>query len=158
LKNKNPFIKYLDNIHPTGVTAMNTSIFKLIAISSITVLASVSHAAWDISISDNDSQLLAASNSFATDGELRFASQMTSTNEPDANGFLYVENIAQYNCQKSAYQLVRSIGFKSWDDKGVSIDQALGKWNVPKAGTPEQVMLNKLCNQSMADASSFINK
>jgi hypothetical protein len=137
---------------------LNTSIFKLIAISSITLLASVSHAAWDISISDDKSQLLVASNSFAADGDLRFASQMISNNEPDANGFLYVENIAQYNCQKRAYQLVRAIGFKSWDDKGVSIDQAMGKWNVVKAGSPEQLMLNKLCNQSMADASSFINK
>ena len=137
---------------------MSTSIFKLIAISSITLLASVSHAAWDISITQDNSQLLAASNSFAADGELRFASQMISNNAPDANGFLYVENLAQYNCPKNAYQLVRSIGFQSWDDKGVSIDQALGKWNVVKAGSPEQLMLNKLCNQSMADASSFINK
>ena len=137
---------------------MNTSIIKLIAISSITLLASVSHAAWDISISDDKSQLLVASNSFAADGDLRFASQMISNNEPDANGFLYVENIAQYNCQKGAYQLVKAIGFTSWDDKGVSIDQAMGKWNVVKAGSPEQVMLNKLCNQSVADASSFINK
>ena len=137
---------------------MNTSIFKLIAISSLAVLASVSHAAWDISISQDKSQLLAASSSFAADGELRFASQMISTNEPDANGFVYVENLAQYNCPKNAYQLVKAIGFKSWDDKGVSIDQAMGKWNVVKAGSPEQLMLNKLCNQSMADASSFINK
>jgi len=69
---------------------LSTSIFKLIAISSITLLASVSHAAWDISISQDKSQLLAASSSFAADGELRFASQMISTNEPDANGFVYV--------------------------------------------------------------------
>ena len=137
---------------------MNTSIFKLIAISSITVLASVSHAAWDITISQDKSQLLAASNSFAADGELRFASQMISTNEPDANGFVYVENLAQYNCRKNAYQLVKSTGFKSWDDKGVSLDQAMGKWINVKAGTPEQLMLNKLCNQSFADASNIINK
>ena len=137
---------------------MNRSIIKLIAISSFSVLASFSHAAWDISISQDNSQLLAASSSFAADGDLRFASQMISTNEPDANGFVYVENLAQYNCQKNAYQLVKAIGFKSWDDKGVSIDQAMGKWNVVKAGSPEQLMLNKLCNQSMADASSFINK
>jgi hypothetical protein len=83
---------------------------------------------------------------------------MISTNEPDANGFVYVENIAQYNCQKNAYQLVKSVGFKSWDDKGVSIDQAMGKWNVVKASSPEQLMLNQLCKQSVADASSFVNK
>ena len=137
---------------------MNTSIYKLIAISSITLLASVSHAAWDISISQDNSQLLVASNSFAADGELRFASQMISTNEPDANGFLYVENSAKYNCQKNAYQLVKATGFKSWDDIGVSIDQTMGKWNVVKAGSPEQLILNKLCKQSVADASSFFNK
>ena len=137
---------------------MKTSIFKLIAISSLSMLASVSHAAWDISISQDKSQLLVASNSFAADGELRFASQMISTNEPDSNGFVYVENIAQYNCQKNAYQLVKSVGFKSWDDKGVSVDQAMGKWNVVKVGSPEQLMINQLCKQSVADASSFINK
>ena len=65
--------------------------------------ASVSHAAWDISIAQDNSQLLAASSSFASDGDLRFASQMISTNEPDANGFVYVENLAQYNCKKNAY-------------------------------------------------------
>ena len=137
---------------------MTTSIIKLIAISSFSVLASVSHAAWDISITQDNSQLLAASSSFSADGELRFASQMISTNEPDANGFVYVENLAQYNCQKNAYQLVKSTGFKSWDDKGVSLDQAMGKWINVKAGTPEQLMLNKLCKQSFADASNIINK
>jgi hypothetical protein len=54
--------------------------------------------------------------------------------------------------------LVKATGFKSWDDIGVSIDQTMGKWNVVKAGSPEQIMLNKLCNQSVADASSFVNK
>ena len=137
---------------------MNTSFLKFIAISSFTLAASVSHAAWDINIAQENRQLLAASTSFTSDGDLRIASQMLSTNEPDANGFVYVENIAQYNCQKSAFQLVKATGFKSWDDKGVSIDQAIGKWTTVKAGSPEQLMLNKLCNQSVADASSFINK
>ena len=137
---------------------MNTSIYKLIAISSFAMLATTSHAAWDINIAQDKSQLLAASSSFTADGDLRFAAQMLSTNEPDANGFVYVENLAKYNCQKNAYQLVKATGFKSWDDIGVSIDQTMGKWNVVKAGSPEQIMLNKLCNQSVADASSFVNK
>ena len=137
---------------------MKSSVFKLITISSIAMLASVSHAAWDVNFAQNNSQFLAASSSFAADGDLRFASQMISTNEPDANGFVYVENIAQYNCQKNSYQLVKSVGFKSWDDKGVSIDQAMGKWNVVKAYSPEQLMLNQLCKQSVADASSFVSK
>jgi hypothetical protein len=150
--------KCSNNIHPTGVTTLKSSVFKLITISSIAMLASVSHAAWDVNFAQNNSQFLAASSSFAADGDLRFASQMISTNEPDANGFVYVENLAQYNCQKNAYQLVKSTGFKSWDDKGVSLDQAMGKWINVKAGTPEQLMLNKLCNQSFADASNIINK
>jgi hypothetical protein len=137
---------------------LKSSAFKLITISSIAMLASVSHAAWDVNFAQNNSQFLAASSSFAADGDLRFAAQMISTNEPDANGFVYVENLAQYNCQKNAYQLVKSTGFKSWDDKGVSLDQAMGKWINVKAGTPEQLMLNKLCNQSFADASNIINK
>lgn len=150
--------KCSNNIHPIGVTTLKSSVFKLITISSIAMLASVSHAAWDVNFAQNNSQFLAASSSFAADGDLRFAAQMISTNEPDANGFVYVENLAQYNCQKNAYQLVKSTGFKSWDDKGVSLDQAIGKWINVKAGTPEQLMLNKLCNQSFADASNIINK
>jgi hypothetical protein len=47
---------------------------------------------------------------------------MISTDRPDTNGFLYVENVAQYSCQKNAYQLVKAIGYKTWDDQGTSID------------------------------------
>jgi hypothetical protein len=86
--------KCSNNIHPTGVTTLKSSVFKLITISSIAMLASVSHAAWDVNFAQNNSQFLAASSSFAADGDLRFAAQMISTNEPDANGFVYVENLA----------------------------------------------------------------
>ncbi len=137
---------------------MNTSFAKFFVASSMLAAASFANAGWDVSINEGQSQLLAATSSFATDGELRFASQMVSTNTPDANGFLYVENIAQYNCDKNAYQLVKAKGFKSWDDQGVSIDNAMGKWMPVVAGTPQQAMLNKLCKISVADASSVINK
>ncbi len=135
---------------------MNTSFAKFFAAVSVSMFASFAHATWDYSVTQDQTKLLASSGSFAADGDLRFASQMISTNQPDANGFVYVENIAQYSCQKNAYQLVKAIGFKSWDDKGASIDQAMGKWMPVKAGTPEQSMMNKLCNLSLADASSTI--
>lgn len=137
---------------------MNTSFAQKLIASSMLAVASLAHAGWDVSINEGQSQLLAATSSFATDGELRFASQMVSTDTPDANGFLYVENIAQYSCDKNAYQLVKATGFKSWDDQGVSIDNALGKWMPVVAGTSQQVMLNKLCKISVADASGVINK
>jgi hypothetical protein len=137
---------------------MIKSFSKLIAITSIFTCVSFAHANWDVSITEGQNQLLASSNSFAADGHLRFASQMISNNTPDANGFLYVENIAQYNCEKNAFQLVKATGFKSWDDQGVSIDSALGKWMPVVAGTAQQVMINNLCNFSVADASSNINK
>ena len=135
---------------------MNTSFAKFIAAVSVSLFASLAHATWDFSVSQDQTQLLASSGSFAADGDLRFASQMVSTNQPDANGFLYVENIAQYSCQKNAYQLVKAIGFKSWDDQGTAIDSAMGKWMPVKAGSPEQTMMNKLCNLSVADASNVI--
>jgi hypothetical protein len=137
---------------------MIKSFSKLIAITSIFACVSLAHAGWDVSINEGQNQLLASSNSFASDGQLRFATQMISTNTPDANGFLYVENIAQYNCEKNAYQLVKAIGYKSWNDQGVSIDSTLGKWTQVVAGTAQQSMMNKLCNFSVADASSTINK
>jgi hypothetical protein len=137
---------------------MSHSFAKLIATSSIAMFASFAHAAWDFSISQGNSQLLASTSSFTADDDLRFASQMVSTNQPDANGFLYVENIAQYSCIKNAYQLVKAIGYKSWNDQGVSIDQTMGKWIPVTTGTPEQAMINKLCNLSVADASGISNK
>lgn len=137
---------------------MIKSFAKHIALSSLFACVSLSHAGWDVTINEGQNQLLASSNSFAADGQLRFAAQMISTDTPDANGYLYVENIAQYNCEKNTYQLVKATGFKSWDDQGVSIDSALGKWMPVVGGTSQQVMMNKLCNFSIADASSFISK
>ena len=137
---------------------MQHSIVKLIAASSITLFASLAHATWDFSITQGNTQLLAASSSFTADDDLRFASQMVSTNQPDANGFLYVENIAQYSCKKNAYQLVKAIGYKTWNDQGVSIEQTMGKWVPVTSGTPEQSMMNKLCTLSVADASGVTNK
>ncbi len=137
---------------------MNKSLTKFFAATSLMAFASFAQATWDISISEGQSQLLASSNSIATDGELRFASQMISTNTPDSNGFLYVENIAQYNCDKNVYQLVKATGYKTWNDQGVSIDAAMGKWMPVIAGTPQQTMMNKLCKLSVADASAAINK
>jgi hypothetical protein len=135
---------------------MKTSFTKFFAAASVSLFATFAHATWDYSVSQDQTQLLASSGSFAADGDLRFASQMISTDRPDANGFLYVENIAQYSCQKNAYQLVKAVGYKSWDDQGANIDHALGKWMPVKLGSPEQTMLNKLCNLSVADASNVI--
>jgi hypothetical protein len=137
---------------------MTHTFAKLIAASSIAMFASLAHATWDFSITQGNSQLLASTSSFTADDDLRFASQMVSTNMPDANGFVYVENIAQYSCKKNAYQLVKAIGYKSWNDQGVSIDQTMGKWIPVTTGTPEQAMINKLCNLSVADASGISNK
>ena len=136
---------------------MTHTFAKLIAASSIAMFASLAHATWDFSITQGNSQLLASTSSFTADDDLRFASQMVSTNQPDANGFVYVENIAQYSCKKNAYQLVKAIGYKSWNDQGVSIDKAMGKWVSVTSGTPEQAMINKLCNLSVADASGISN-
>ena len=66
---------------------MTHTFAKLIAASSIAMFASFSYAAWDFSISQGNSQLLASTSSFTADDDLRFASQMVSTNQPDANGF-----------------------------------------------------------------------
>lgn len=99
---------------------MTHSFAKLIAISSMALFASLANASWDFNITQGNSQLLASTSSFTADDDLRFASQMVSTNQPDANGFLYVANIAQYSCKKTAYQLIKAIRYKTWNDQGVS--------------------------------------
>jgi hypothetical protein len=53
--------------------------------------------------------------------------------------------------------VVKATGFKTWDDNGQSVDSLLGMWRAVKNGSNEQVMLNKLCNTSLADASKFTN-
>jgi hypothetical protein len=70
---------------------------------------------------------------------------------------LYVETIAQFSCTKNAMKVVKATGFKTWDDNGQSVDSMLGAWRDVKNGSNEQVMLNKLCTTSVAEASNFTN-
>ena len=117
------------------------------------------HAAWDMNVAAlNNDYLYASADSYAADGDLRFSSQMTSNATPDANGFLYLETIAQFSCTKNAMQVVKATGFKTWDDNGQAVDSMLGAWTDVKNGTNEQAMLNKLCNTSVAALPSNIKQ
>ena len=136
---------------------MNTT-FKSLIVIAIAVSSLAAQAAWDMTVaSNNNDYLYASADSYAADGDLRFSSQMTSNATPDANGFLYLETIAQFSCTKNAMQVVKATGFKTWDDNGQSVDSMLGSWREVKNGSNEQVMLNKLCNTSVAEASKFTN-
>lgn len=136
---------------------MNTT-FKSLIVIVMAASSLAAQAAWDMTVaSNNNDYLYASADSYAADGDLRFSSQMTSNATPDANGFLYLETIAQYSCTKNAMQVVKATGFKTWDDNGQSVDSMLGSWREVKNGSNEQVMLNKLCNTSVAEASKFTN-
>lgn len=136
---------------------MNTA-FKSLIVIAMAASSLAAQAAWDMTVaSNNNDYLYASADSYAADGDLRFSSQMTSNATPDANGFLYLETIAQYSCTKNAMQVVKATGFKTWDDNGQSVDSMLGSWREVKNGSNEQVMLNKLCNTSVAEASKFTN-
>ena len=136
---------------------MNTT-FKSFIVIAMAASSLAAQAAWDMTVaSNNNDYLYASADSYAADGDLRFSSQMTSNATPDANGFLYLETIAQYSCTKNAMQVVKATGFKTWDDNGQSVDSMLGSWREVKNGSNEQVMLNKLCNTSVAEASKFTN-
>ena len=135
-----------------------STILKNLIVIAMTSSAIAAQATWDVTVgSNNNEYLYASADSFAADGNLRFARQMTSTDTPDANGFLYVETIAQFNCTKNAMQVVKAVGFKSWDDNGQSVDSMLGSWRDIKNGTNEQILLNKLCNTAIADASQYMD-
>ena len=135
-----------------------STILKNLIVIAMTSSAIAAQASWDVTVgSNNNEYLYASADSFAADGNLRFARQMTSTDTPDANGFLYVETIAQFNCTKNAMQVVKAVGFKSWDDNGQSVDSMLGSWRDIKNGTNEQILLNKLCNTAIADASHYMD-
>ena len=134
------------------------SFLKSLFVIAVTATTVAAQASWDVSVASNNNEYLYASaDSYAADGDLRFARQMTSSATPDANGFLYLETIAQFSCTKNAIQVVKATGFKTWDDNGQSVDSLLGMWRVVKNGSNEQVMLNKLCNTSLADATKFNN-
>lgn len=136
---------------------MNTT-FKTLIVIVMAASSLAAQAAWDMTVaSNNNDYLYASADSYAADGDLRFSSQMTSNATPDANGFLYLETIAQFSCTKNAMQVVKATGFKTWDDNGQSVDSMLGSWREVKNGSNEQVMLNKLCNTSVAEASKFTN-
>ena len=78
-----------------------STILKNLIVIAMTSSAIAAQASWDVTVgSNNNEYLYASADSFAADGNLRFARQMTSTDTPDANGFLYVETIAQFNCTK----------------------------------------------------------
>ena len=112
-----------------------STILKNLIVIAMTSSAIAAQASWDVTVgSNNNEYLYASADSFAADGNLRFARQMTSTDTPDANGFLYVETIAQFNCTKNAMQVVKAVGFKSWDDNGQSVDSMLGSWRDIKNG------------------------
>jgi hypothetical protein len=136
---------------------MNTTLKSLFVV-AMAASSLAAQAAWDMTVASNNNQYLyAAADSYAADGDLRFSRQMTSNETPDTNGFLYLETIAQFSCTKNAMQVVKATGFKTWDDNGQSVDSMLGAWRDIKNGSNEQVMLNKLCNTSVADASKFSN-
>lgn len=136
---------------------MNTT-FKSFIVIAMAASSLAAQAAWDMTVASNSNDYLYASaDSYAADGDLRFSSQMTSNATPDDNGFLYLETIAQFSCTKNAMQVVKATGFKTWDDNGQSVDSMLGSWREVKNGSNEQVMLNKLCNTSVAEASKFTN-
>jgi hypothetical protein len=136
---------------------MNT-VLKSLFVASIAASSLAAQAAWDLTIaSNNDQYLYASADSYVAEGDLRFSRQMTSNAAPDVNGFLYVETIAQFSCTKNAMKVVKATGFKTWDDNGQSVDSMLGAWRDVKSGSNEQVMLNKLCTTSVAEASNFTN-
>jgi len=136
---------------------MNTT-FKSFIVISMSSSSFAAQVAWDMTVASNyNDYLYASADSYAAGGDLRFSSQMTSNATPDSNGFLYLETIAQFSCTKNAMQVVKATGFKTWDYNGHSVDSMLGSWREVKNGSNEQVMLNKLCNTSVAEASKFTN-
>lgn len=131
-------------------------------LASLTVLALAcvagsAQAAWDAKFSAEPNGVSYFADYYLAEGNWRTVRQLHSLDTPDANGFLYVENVAEYDCQKRTYAVVQSRGFRTWDDAGQDLKLSAGTWQPVVQDNTQQHALDRMCSvRKMADANSYI--
>lgn len=116
---------------------------KILATIGVCLTVTSSQAGWytkpslDISNEDYFSEF------YLADGDWRTMKQLKSFSQPDPNGYLYIENVVEYDCSRNSVQVVQSKGFKSWDDQGQPLKNDIGIWQTVKA--TDKIVLDKIC-------------
>ena len=135
------------------------SVKKLIS-STMLALACVAgsaQAAWDAKFVAEPNGVSYFADYYLAEGNWRTVKQLHSLDQPDVNGFLYVEHVAEYDCQKRVYAVVQSRGFRTWDDVGQNLKLTTVAWHPVVQDNTQQQALDRMCSvRKMADAKSYI--
>lgn len=125
---------------------------------AVTCAVGSAQAAWDAKYLPEPTGLNYLSDFYLDEGAVRTVKQLKSFDQPNSNGFLYIEQVTEYNCESNAYQVVESRGFRSWDDFGVHLKNNIGVWQPVQPNTNDHTVINRLCRQgTMADAKKYMN-
>lgn len=136
---------------------MINKLSKTLAAIAVCVASAGAQAAWDGKFLPNTDGLQYYSNYFVVEGNVRSVRELTSLHAPDAQGNLYIENVTEYNCAQNTFQVVQSTGFRSWNDRGDAMPLRHQGWQNAKPNSNEQLVLNRLCTKTLADAKKFID-
>lgn len=132
---------------------------KLIAALALTGLMSTTgQAAWDAKFMPQPEAKNYMSDYYLAVGDWRTVKQLESFDQPNANGHIYIENVAEFDCASQSFKIVESKGFASWNDYLGQNLKVVDTWKPVEQNTKEHVVLNKLCSTKVADAKDRIAK
>lgn len=135
---------------------MNKFVTSLILVAS-SVFALNSQAAWDAKYLPNPNGGHYFADYYVAQDQWRTVKQLQSFDTPDANGYLYIEHVAEYDCSRGTFALVQSRGFRTWDDPGVDLKSPAGTWQSVAVDSTQQHALNRMCSTpALADAKQYI--
>jgi hypothetical protein len=130
----------------------------MIALAAASVIGITAHAAWDAKYIPDHNGKNYFSDYYLAEGSWRTIKQLESLNEPDQNGFIYYERVAEFDCSDKTYKIVQTKGYTSWEDFGREIKTPSAQWQSVIPNTNEHLVLNKLCSTKIADANISIVK
>lgn len=139
------------------MTSQLSKIVKHTILATVAMVSVGAQAAWDAKFLPNTDGLQYYSNYFIAEGDVRSVRELTSLYAPDENGHVYIENVTEYNCAQSTFQVVHSTGFRAWNEQGQVLPARHQGWQTVKSNSNEQLVLNRLCSKTLADAKKFIN-
>ena len=113
-------------------------------------------AAWDAKYMPEPSHSNYMSDVYVAQGSHRTVRQMDSFDQPDQNGFLYVERVTVYDCDRNTVQTIHSRGFRTWEDVGQELKTS-GAWQ-PVLTKSDQTIIGRMCSGTpVADANEQTN-
>jgi len=114
-------------------------------------IAFSANAAYDAKFVQGPESISYFSDFYLAKDDWRTIKQLETLNEPDQNGYIYVEHVSEYNCSNQTYKIVETKGFKTWDDVGTEFKLSDNNWKPVKG--KYQYVYSKLCGTTkLADA------